>query len=118
MAVGWQPVYPMENLGVVSIGFLLSNPQVAVISTRLTARQLLDRDGSEIMGARRLQSVWTVNVGFFYVKIVPGLTLTSFSTQVCHGVPPSRSSWLFRTGEFSHRCELDNRPVDRWDTSS
>jgi hypothetical protein len=67
---------------------LLKNSQVAVISTRLTARQLLDRDGSEIMGARRLQSVWTVNVGFFYVKIVPGLTLTSFSTQVCHGVPP------------------------------
>jgi Mrp family chromosome partitioning ATPase len=29
--LGWQPVYPQENLGVVSIGFLLSNPQDAII---------------------------------------------------------------------------------------
>jgi hypothetical protein len=71
---------------------LLVDPELAEISTKLTARELLSLEAPrhseylhELWGARRLVSVMYFPSGPFRVKIVPGLSLTSFSKQVCHG---------------------------------
>ena len=71
---------------------LLVDSELAEISTKLTARELLSLEAPrhseyfyELWGARRLVSVMYFPSGPFRVKIVPGLSLTSFSKQVCHG---------------------------------
>ena len=68
---------------------LLRHPDVPYVTTRLTARELLHVDGNELLGARRLTSAFQAVSGtMFRVELIPGLSLTSFSSSICQGFPP------------------------------
>jgi hypothetical protein len=78
---------------------LLVHKQVANLSTRLTGRELLELDGAplgrKLVAARAHNTVWSVPTGPFIISVFPGLSLSTFATQVCQGVPPRRVVLLF-----------------------